>query len=520
MVKFNHFSPNCTLPDETPVGFIQAPNIRTTMQIVWGCFSVILLCTWSILHLNVPPELTPKTKWQWIYRKLFLLFRKVYWMGVMLIAPEFLTTFTTKKMLGTKKNVEALKKWEKKDHVEWTISHTILADIGGIVIKFPEANSADGDENSSPNTSSSGSLLPSEPSQEARPSFEACGALESQETRLLEKFPEDAKDDEFIRLFTRRQNRWLGGCEIPWKPLPTHMKHAKKAKKSLPEGSLRWKIENIAALSGNVWTLDSKQLAIARDRGIISKLPDIKLADIEDKNKSDALVKLLAILQVAWIVVQLCARVYAGLPFAPLELTTVAFSATAIILYSIEWEKPKDVNSPVYILATKHCVKYADFKAIVNASPFPYMQLPFLQTKHYYMPSVAAHGTDGNMKHIDAKAFIVALVTVVSFGGIHLFAWNLKFPTPIEGLLWKISAIITIACPTLYVSSHMPYMGKSPNDVTKETAMKIKAVVALTSFFYVFARLFLITESIRSLYYLPREAFIATSWTADLPHMT
>lgn len=313
MVKFNHFSPNCTLPDETPVGFIQAPNIRTTMQIVWGCFSVILLCTWSILHLNVPPELTPKTKWQWIYRKLFLLFRKVYWMGVMLIAPEFLTTFTTKKMLGTKKNVERLKKLAEEDKVEWTVSHTIFADIGGIVIKFPDADSADGDENSSPNTSSLGTPLPSEPSQEARTSFEALGAIESQETQLLEKSPEDDKSYEFIRLFTRRQNRWLGGCEIPWKPLPTHMKHAKKAKESLLKGSLRWKTENIAALSGNVWTLDSKQLAIARDRGIIKKLPDIKLSDIEDKNKSDALVKLLAILQVAWIVVQLCARVYAGL---------------------------------------------------------------------------------------------------------------------------------------------------------------------------------------------------------------
>ncbi|KAL6819885.1 hypothetical protein V8C40DRAFT_281211 [Trichoderma camerunense] len=432
MVKFNHFAPNCTLPNETPVGFIQAPNIRTTMQIVWGCFSVILLCTWFILHLNVPPELTPKTKWQWIYRKLFLLFRKVYWMG--------------------------LKKLGEKDQVEWTVSHTVLADIGGI------------------------------PSQELRTSFET---LQAQETGLSEKSPEGDKDYDFIRAYTRKQNRWLGGCEIPWKPLPAHMKHAQEAKRLLPEGSLRWKTENIAALSGNVWILDSKQLAIARNCGIINKLPDIKLADIKGKNKSDALVKLLAILQVAWIVVQLCARVYAGLPFTPLELTTIAFSTTTIILYSIEWEKPKDVNSPVYILAAKHCEKYADFETIVNASPFPYMQLPFLQTKHYYMPSVAAHGTDGNTKHIDAEAFIVALVTVVSFGGIHLFACNLKFPTPVEGLLWKISAIITIACPTLYVSSHMPFMGQSPNDVTKETAMKIEAV-----------------------------AFIATSWTADLPHMT
>ncbi|KAL5088951.1 hypothetical protein Trisim1_006097 [Trichoderma cf. simile WF8] len=214
----------------------------------------------------------------------------------MLIAPEFLTTFTAKKMLGTKKNVEGLKKLAIKDQVEWTLSHTILADIGGIVIKFPDADIAIGDENSSPNTSSSGSLLTSEPSQELRTSFET---LEAQETGLSEKSPEDDKDYDFIRAFTRKQNRWLGGCEIPWKPLPAHMEHAKEAKRLLPEGSLRWKTENIAALSGNVWILDSKQLVIARNCGIINKLPDIKLADIEDKNKSDALVKLLAILQVA-----------------------------------------------------------------------------------------------------------------------------------------------------------------------------------------------------------------------------
>lgn len=87
------------------------------------------------------------------------------------------------------------------------------------------------------------------------------------------------------------------------------------------------------------------QLAVTIQHGIITDLPDIKTAEINDKNKSDALVKVLAVIQVVWMVVQLCARVYYRHPFAQLELGTVAFSVTAIILYIVEWDKPKDINT-------------------------------------------------------------------------------------------------------------------------------------------------------------------------------
>lgn len=104
---------------------------------------------------------------------------------------------------------------------------------------------------------------------------------------------------------------------------------------------------------------------------------------------------------------------------------------------------------------------------IVNKAPFPYMQQRFWQYKHYYMPTIAFHETDGDLKHIDRQSLVVAMITVISFGGIHLLAWNLQFPTPVEDLLWKISATMTIACPTLYCSSHLPFMGKSPKDARK-----------------------------------------------------
>ncbi|KAM0446035.1 hypothetical protein ACHAO4_009480 [Trichoderma viride] len=527
MEKFHHFNPHCTLPDAVPVGFVNAPNIRTTMQIIWSCFSVILLCTWSILRPNVPPELKPepKRKRQKVYKMLFLLFRKVYWAVVMLIAPEFLTTFTTKKMFGTKENVAVLKALAGSQ-IEWGLQQTILADMGGIVIDFSNIEDQ-GVENEKFGLEKSPESRPNHeiprPSQEDDRGFcEAPGSsqevikppgdIESQPLRQCSR-------DDFITKFKQRQSRWFGGCVIPWKLHKPHVKHATKVKKALGENPPYWKVQTIAALSGSLWTLDSMQLAVAVEHGVITHLPNIKTAEISDRNKSDALVKVLAVMQVVWMIVQLCARVYYRHPFAPLELGTVAFSATAIILYIVEWDKPKDINTPVYMKAASSSVSEAAFTQIVEAAPFPYMQVPFVQYKHYYMPSVAFHQTLGDLKIIDTKSSIVAMITVVSFGGIHLLAWNLQFPTPVESLLWKISAILSIACPVLYGSSHLPGFGKNPNESTKEQWTLIKAVVGFTFLFYFFARLFLIAESIRSLYYLPRGAYIAT-WTADFPHLS
>jgi hypothetical protein len=554
MDKFHRFNPNCTLPDTVPVGFVNAPSIRATMQIIWSCFSVILLCTWSILRPNVPPELKPKEprpadpfykkliSLQKIYKTLFLLFRKAYWAGVMLIAPEFLTTFTTKKMLGTNENNVLLKALAGSE-IEWDLQQTILADMGGIVIDFSNI------EGQSINNEKYGL----EKSLETRPTHEIPRPiqepfLQSGDTTIPEQAQRYAQEDDqavheapmpsqqgirpsgdiesdplcpggdFITQFERRQSRWFGGCEIPWKRHEPHVRIAIKVKEALKDQP-NWKIQTIAALSGSLWTLDSMQLAVAIEHGIITDLPDIKTADINDKNKSDALVKVLAVIQVVWMVVQLCARVYYRHPFAQLELGTVAFSVTAIILYIVEWDKPKDINTPVYVKAAVSSVSEKAFESIVKAAPFPYMQFPLVQYKHYYMPSVAFHETVGDLKVIDAKSLAVAMITVVSFGGIHLLAWNLQFPTPVEGLLWKISAIMTIACPVLYCSSHLPWLGKNPKKATKIERFLIKAVVGFANFFYFFARLFLITESIRSLYYLPQGAYIAT-WTADFPHLS
>lgn len=49
------FDTNCTLPDHE-YNYVQGPNVRGSLQIVWSCLATLIACTYSVLHLNVPMQ--------------------------------------------------------------------------------------------------------------------------------------------------------------------------------------------------------------------------------------------------------------------------------------------------------------------------------------------------------------------------------------------------------------------------------------------------------------------------------
>jgi hypothetical protein len=73
-------------------------------------------------------------------------------------------------------------------------------------------------------------------------------------------------------------------------------------------------------------------------------MPDIAEADILDRSKGDELSKSVAILQLAWFVIQLIARWVQKLPVTLLEVDTLAVAALTCIAYAWWWKKPKDVG--------------------------------------------------------------------------------------------------------------------------------------------------------------------------------
>jgi hypothetical protein len=52
--------------------------------------ATLLLCTWSVLHLNVPIEVTCNNAAQSIRRDMYLTARKLWWMFITLMAPEII----------------------------------------------------------------------------------------------------------------------------------------------------------------------------------------------------------------------------------------------------------------------------------------------------------------------------------------------------------------------------------------------------------------------------------------------
>lgn len=270
-------------------------------------------------------------------------------------------------------------------------------------------------------------------------------------------------------------------------------KHAKRYR-----GALR--------METGVWTLDSMQLIMARRCHIIKKLPKISKEELDDKNKSDLMVFLGAVLPLIYAALQFGARRYQDLPSALLEIETMAFVTCAFSLYFVDIKKPMDLNVPFDFPASKDAT-IRSIKNVAIVAPKPMMGWD-----REYNSLGITNGSITQTKYGSRPSYDVMNCTLISmailFGGIHLFAWDYKFPTEMEQLLWRIAALFTMFLPVVWVvvvqlESLLPLA-----DWVKDFMGKVRWVTLATP--YVLARLFIIVEGFRSLYFLPTDAYVAT----------
>ncbi|KAI0891990.1 hypothetical protein F4806DRAFT_506295 [Annulohypoxylon nitens] len=315
------FSPLCTLPQQTAV-YVVAPNVRSTLDIVWNCVSILILCSWSILHLNVPAQYTPRSKSQWIRRLVWLTIRKIKWMLANLVAPEFIVAKALSSFHSARSYYPSLKKLAEKDSVPWSMAHTFLADMGGLVIHFPE--SCHRCDEASPNCNHL-ELTPTNPS----------GWSET-----IEEFR--VKQDIAARKYGN----------TAWR-LHDHNVSLGQASNT-----------SNCMLIGNIWVLDARQLQYARECGIISQLHNITEDEVADKGKGDFAAKALALIQVLWLIIQIAVRTATRKPSSPLEVATLAFATLAFITYIILFNHPQNLTTPFQISA-KRVPDLKEFKELI-----------------------------------------------------------------------------------------------------------------------------------------------------------
>jgi hypothetical protein len=92
---------------------------------------------------------------------------------------------------------------------------------------------------------------------------------------------------------------------------------------------------------GERWTADAISRELRRLHHTMGR------EEIQNQSKSDALSKIIVIVQTTWFTFQCIARVVQGLALTELENVTLAYTALNGVMCFFWWEKPLDVQCPV-----------------------------------------------------------------------------------------------------------------------------------------------------------------------------
>ena len=118
----------------------------------------------------------------------------------------------------------------------------------------------------------------------------------------------------------------------------------------------------------------------------------------------------------------------------------------------------------------------------------------------------------------DPRTHAVTGLVAVIFGAIHCIAWSFQFPSHMEQILWRVSAIAIICVPILFPLVGLFAFIDLPWLSNKRGVLTIVIVIIL-AFLYMLARVMLFILALISLRTLPPEAYHTVIWTTYLPHI-
>lgn len=104
-------------------GWVETPDQRGTLDIIWSCVATLYLCLFTMLHLNVPAS--TDSAWNHVARK-------IRWTFLGLLAPELPMLFACGQWASARRSVESMR---AMGHNSWTVEHGFYADMGGFVLQ-------------------------------------------------------------------------------------------------------------------------------------------------------------------------------------------------------------------------------------------------------------------------------------------------------------------------------------------------------------------------------------------------
>ena len=289
---------------------------------------------------------------------------------------------------------------------------------------------------------------------------------------------------------------------------------------------------------------------------IISNIPE---ETILDRAESSNLSKVFLIVQGAWYGINCASRLFQGLPLSLLEVSTTGHLFCALLTYLVWLSKPMNVAAHT-LLRGKEA---QELHALLKCSSDEYDEALGMATKRAAGDSSTPTGPQESAKILLAAnalqgllpnperpplngfknpgrvlfpwnlgnkapneafyAVITIIISPIPYGLVHFLAWNDKFPTPFERLLWRVSSF-AITCSgivgILLLWTFVLFYNKRANSrisLDVPTAIMYTGVIPVV---HILASGFLMVESFRQLFFLDPAVYQLPSWSIYWPHLS
>ena len=383
-------------------------------------------------------------------------------MLITVLAPEILLGKYAGDLIGARNDARAMEAYAEEDDVPWTIVHSFFANMGGFAIR---------------------SYVPSR-----------VGKQEEAGTQTDRDSPRGLDGD--------REHEQQGNS-ITTAEADTTRSHGQE-----------------------LYHLVGDDIFKLRRQGALSRLPYISLEELQDRSKVDSFTRAIAVVQILWTVIQICTRAARHLAISQLEIAVAAFAASAIAIYGLNWDKPKGVQVPITILQYKSKVPDTISRVLSSALRMRSQDQGLLASATEELfgqrPSEPGAHIGNFIVYLINSGWVQGeymglLLGSVIFGGIHLAAWNFHYPTRTEQLLWRIASL-WCTCLCLVVTLITIIKEKVEDALPFSLDTLENKVIELSLILYVVARLYLLVEIFRTLFFLPPSAYIST-WATNVPHV-
>ncbi|KAJ4138603.1 hypothetical protein NW768_002453 [Fusarium equiseti] len=481
---------NATVEDV--VGWQSGPKDRGTVTLIWGCVTTIFACSWTILHLNVPAL----NDFTWTK-----LLRKAKWMAITIVFPEFILS---KAICDLRLALQELCEFDdylrsKGDKLKWTTQYEMFGNVTknewNWRVQYPRhakwlyrlfflkpPRESDG-KGPSPSNETEGEVVEmelnvlnnNEEEQEQEegegetynPQNSTAGSDQNLEAQGGNPSSSDRGRETPSSNRTSRLSSRATGSPRPQRPF------------TLEKTTQAWTIVHsyFAQMGGLVYidrwytytttrsylvlTASKLTLRYGWDESDPHPLQHLILGreDIEDKSKADSFVKSIAVLQIAWLVLNVIARAIKKLPITQIEMATIAFAVMAIFTYAMNWWKPKDVSRPIRLVSDYYgSSDLSDIQTVDLMQSFmTRLRRPHRAAQQSRdIPDIQRVPNDLVWMEGQIPLFYHLLgISSLGFGSLHCIAWNFQFPTRTELICWRVASLLSAALPGIALGLSM-----------------------------------------------------------------